>query len=111
NVPETYVHRIGRTARAGASGIALSFCDDEERAYLVDIERLIRKHIERIEDHAYPPSAPPPSLTVLNGKAGPAAAARPANSGKGNGAGAGASKKSGRGRPRRGKGRPVQASR
>src|SRR5690606_12239007 len=47
NVPETYVHRIGRTARAGATGVAWSFCDSEERAYLVDIERLMRRHIER----------------------------------------------------------------
>ncbi|WAC28429.1 DEAD/DEAH box helicase [Ancylobacter sp. SL191] len=42
NVPESYVHRIGRTARAGAEGIAISFCDGEERAFLRDIERLIR---------------------------------------------------------------------
>ena len=42
NVPESYVHRIGRTARAGASGVALSFCNDEERAYLRDIEKLTR---------------------------------------------------------------------
>jgi ATP-dependent RNA helicase RhlE len=42
NVPESYVHRIGRTARAGADGIAISFCDGEERAYLRDIEKLIR---------------------------------------------------------------------
>jgi ATP-dependent RNA helicase RhlE len=42
NVPESYVHRIGRTARAGADGIALSFCNEEERAYLRDIERLTR---------------------------------------------------------------------
>jgi ATP-dependent RNA helicase RhlE len=42
NVPESYVHRIGRTARAGADGIAISFCDNEERAYLRDIEKLIR---------------------------------------------------------------------
>jgi superfamily II DNA/RNA helicase len=42
NVPESYVHRIGRTARAGATGIAISFCDAEERAYLRDIEKLIR---------------------------------------------------------------------
>ena len=45
NVPETYVHRIGRTARAGADGVAISFCDDEERAYLRDIERLTRRQI------------------------------------------------------------------
>ena len=42
NVPESYVHRIGRTARAGAGGVALSFCDPDERAYLSDIERLTR---------------------------------------------------------------------
>ncbi|MBV9348346.1 MAG: DEAD/DEAH box helicase [Pseudolabrys sp.] len=45
NVPESYVHRIGRTARAGANGIAISFCDHEENAYLRDIERLIRMQI------------------------------------------------------------------
>jgi ATP-dependent RNA helicase RhlE len=42
NVPETYVHRIGRTARAGANGIAISLCDGEEVAFLRDIEKLIR---------------------------------------------------------------------
>jgi ATP-dependent RNA helicase RhlE len=45
NVPESYVHRIGRTARAGAAGIAISFCNDEERAYLRDIEKLTRMHV------------------------------------------------------------------
>jgi len=45
NIPESYVHRIGRTARAGADGIAISFCDAEERAFLRDIERLIRMAI------------------------------------------------------------------
>jgi superfamily II DNA/RNA helicase len=45
NIPESYVHRIGRTARAGAEGIAISFCDHEERAFLRDIERLIRMSI------------------------------------------------------------------
>ncbi|HEX3179912.1 MAG TPA: DEAD/DEAH box helicase [Beijerinckiaceae bacterium] len=45
NVPESYVHRIGRTARAGADGIAISFCDREERAYLRDIERLTRQRV------------------------------------------------------------------
>jgi ATP-dependent RNA helicase RhlE len=43
NIPESYVHRIGRTARAGASGKAISFCDSGEREYLRDIEKLIRK--------------------------------------------------------------------
>jgi ATP-dependent RNA helicase RhlE len=45
NVPESYVHRIGRTARAGASGLALSFCNGEERAYLRDIEKLTRLQV------------------------------------------------------------------
>ncbi|MCB0637562.1 MAG: DEAD/DEAH box helicase [Lewinella sp.] len=53
NVPETYVHRIGRTGRAQASGIALSFCDGEERAYLRTIERLIDQRLPIIEDHPY----------------------------------------------------------
>jgi ATP-dependent RNA helicase RhlE len=42
NIPESYVHRIGRTARAGAAGVAISFCDSEERPFLRDIEKLIR---------------------------------------------------------------------
>jgi ATP-dependent RNA helicase RhlE len=45
NVPEDYVHRIGRTARAGAAGIAISFCSDEERPYLRDIEKLTRRSV------------------------------------------------------------------
>ncbi len=45
NVPETYVHRIGRTARAGATGIAIALCDGEERAFLRDIENLIRTKV------------------------------------------------------------------
>lgn len=46
NIPETYVHRIGRTGRAGANGQAISFCNEEERAYLKDIQKLIGKTIE-----------------------------------------------------------------
>ncbi|MCB0523508.1 MAG: DEAD/DEAH box helicase [Lewinellaceae bacterium] len=53
NIPETYVHRIGRTGRAGASGIALSFCDSEERPYLKDIQKLTGIQIPVIEDHPY----------------------------------------------------------
>lgn len=49
NVPETYVHRIGRTGRAGASGIALSFCSREERMFLKDIEKLINKSVPVIQ--------------------------------------------------------------
>jgi ATP-dependent RNA helicase RhlE len=65
NVPETYVHRIGRTARAGASGIALSFCEMEERPYLIDIERLTQKHLRRVDDHAFRSSSAAPPVTDL----------------------------------------------
>lgn len=54
NIPETYVHRIGRTGRAGLGGTALSFCDGEEMPYLKDIEKLIEKKIPVVEDHPYP---------------------------------------------------------
>lgn len=53
NVPETYVHRIGRTGRASASGIALSFCDVEERPYLRDIEKLIKQEVPKIGEHPF----------------------------------------------------------
>lgn len=53
NIPETYVHRIGRTGRANASGIALSFCDVEERPFLRDIQKLINQKITIVEDHPY----------------------------------------------------------
>jgi ATP-dependent RNA helicase RhlE len=53
NIPETYVHRIGRTGRAGANGTALSFCEDEELTYLKDIQRLIGKKIPVIDEHPY----------------------------------------------------------
>ena len=53
NEPESYVHRIGRTARAGSAGTAISFCDREERAYLRDIERTIRQSVEVFEDHPF----------------------------------------------------------
>jgi ATP-dependent RNA helicase RhlE len=53
NVPETYVHRIGRTGRAGASGKALSFCDREEREYLRDIQKLIKQNVPVMRDHPF----------------------------------------------------------
>ncbi|MEZ5789084.1 MAG: DEAD/DEAH box helicase, partial [Xanthobacteraceae bacterium] len=52
--PETYVHRIGRTARAGADGVAISFCDGEESAYLRDIEKLIRMTIPATDRRSAP---------------------------------------------------------
>ncbi|WP_423130587.1 DEAD/DEAH box helicase [Gaoshiqia sp. Z1-71] len=54
NIPETYVHRIGRTGRANAGGTALSFCEVEERPYLRDIQRLIDQQIPVITDHPFP---------------------------------------------------------
>ena len=53
NIPETYVHRIGRTGRAGANGTSYSFCDAEERVFLRDIQKLIGKQIPVITDHPY----------------------------------------------------------
>jgi ATP-dependent RNA helicase RhlE len=64
NVPETYVHRIGRTGRAGNTGIAISFCSVEERDELKDIQKLIRKNIPVMQEHPFVMSAnnaaPPP---------------------------------------------------
>ena len=53
NIPETYVHRIGRTGRAGHDGIALSFCESEELPYLKDIQKLIGKSIPVIKEHPF----------------------------------------------------------
>ena len=53
NEPESYVHRIGRTARAGAGGIAISLCEPEERTYLRDIEKTIRQIVPVNDDHPY----------------------------------------------------------
>ncbi|MEO8068839.1 MAG: DEAD/DEAH box helicase [Flavobacteriales bacterium] len=61
NIPETYVHRIGRTGRAGASGLAISFCDNgEERDYLRDIQKLIGKQIPIMREHPFEGAPPPP---------------------------------------------------
>ncbi|MHA0857440.1 DEAD/DEAH box helicase [Paenibacillus sp. CMAA1364] len=54
NIPETYVHRIGRTGRAGLSGSAISFCEVDELPYLKDIEKLIGKSIPEVKGHSYP---------------------------------------------------------
>lgn len=70
NIAETYVHRIGRTGRANASGIALSFCDKEEQPYLKKIQTLIKQEIDIIAEHPFIPtaaesaeSAPKPNAT------------------------------------------------
>lgn len=54
DVPETYVHRIGRTGRAGKAGVAITFCSFQEKALLKDVEKLIRKNIEVLENETYP---------------------------------------------------------
>ena len=97
NVPETYVHRIGRTARAGASGIALSFCDTEEREYLVDIERLIGRHLQRVDSHGFVATEAAPPMTDLESRK------RPQTSGGGKKKSS--SSRRGRGRGGRGRGR------
>ncbi|MEY4544061.1 MAG: hypothetical protein RL685_256 [Pseudomonadota bacterium] len=71
NVPETYVHRIGRTGRAGKGGTAISLCDTEERAYLRDIERLTGKRLTVVADHPFVGAAPAPaSASNGNGERG-----------------------------------------
>ncbi|MFZ4071242.1 MAG: DEAD/DEAH box helicase [Caulobacterales bacterium] len=63
NVPEQYVHRIGRTARAGQAGLAISFCAPDERAYLRDIERLTKQKVP-VMDHPLGMAAPAPGAAI-----------------------------------------------
>jgi ATP-dependent RNA helicase RhlE len=57
NIPQSYVHRVGRTARAGAEGIALSFCDSSERSFLRNIERMTKRPITVVENHPHQSAA------------------------------------------------------
>jgi ATP-dependent RNA helicase RhlE len=75
NVPETYVHRIGRTGRAGASGIAISFCEAEEVSYIKDIQKLTGVIIPQGEDRG---QLPKPSFDITKGLPAP-----PEHSGRG----------------------------
>jgi ATP-dependent RNA helicase RhlE len=81
NIPETYVHRIGRTGRAGLSGTALSFCDGEEKEFLDDIEKLIGLKVPVTEDHPYAMSwqslMAGAAEAKAKGKAKPSRGARP----------------------------------
>ena len=73
NEPESYVHRIGRTARAGATGFAISFCDAEETEYLRDIEKVIRQPVPVDQDHPYH------AAHIANGRHARRGPARPAS--------------------------------
>lgn len=69
NIPETYVHRIGRTGRAGASGKAISFCSSDEKVFLRDIQKLIKKTIPAVTDHRFksmPSIVAEPKMPVTN---------------------------------------------
>ena len=70
NIAESYVHRIGRTARAGNAGIAISFCAPEERPYLRDIERFIGQKIPELKLEGFPYKAltPRPPQPVHNAR-------------------------------------------
>lgn len=81
-VPETYVHRIGRTGRAGNSGVAIAFCDIEERTELRDIEKLIGLKVPVVEAHPYPSTnmpPPPKPATAQRSRNGNNANSKPAN--------------------------------
>ncbi len=68
NEPEIYIHRIGRTGRAGARGVALSFCARHERVMLNQIELLTKQHLDLVEDHPFKSEFPPQKPTVLDPK-------------------------------------------
>ena len=88
NEAESYVHRIGRTARAGATGVAVAFCDSTERGYLRDIEKLIKRRLTVIGDMPAPGEfESAPEKPQGRGRGGPRNNAnnnsRPGNAGKG----------------------------
>jgi ATP-dependent RNA helicase RhlE len=74
NEPESYVHRIGRTARAGKAGTALSFCDPSESDFLRQIERLLKRSMEVVADHRFVRAAAAGAITAQR-KSAPAASA------------------------------------
>lgn len=73
NISETYVHRIGRTGRAGHDGTAISFCEKDELPYLKDIEKLIKKKIPVVQDHAYPMTGDAPAVVAEQASSKPSA--------------------------------------
>ncbi len=97
NIPETYVHRIGRTGRAGAEGRAFSFCDEEEREFLVDIERLLGRSLPAITNHPHPSPLGLPPPVDLTRKHRPASLSRPQSRDGGGGGGGGGGRRGGGG--------------
>jgi ATP-dependent RNA helicase RhlE len=89
NIPETYVHRIGRTGRAGNGGIAISFCSKDEHDYWKDIQKLIKVNVQTISDHPYPwhsgnPGAAASSTQKNSNRSGGAHKSRKSNASKQN---------------------------
>lgn len=76
DVPETYVHRIGRTGRAGLGGVAISFCDFDEKEQLADIEKLIGKKLTEVKEHPYPLVNNFPAVKAVQPKRGARAASQ-----------------------------------
>lgn len=83
NIPETYVHRIGRTGRASASGIAISFCNVEEKPFVRDIQKLIGQQIPVVEEHPFPDDGLDDTPTTQNTQQRPQRKPRPKNHGGG----------------------------
>jgi ATP-dependent RNA helicase RhlE len=116
NEPETYVHRIGRTGRAGAFGTAFSFVEDEERAYLQDIQRLIKRQIDVDNDHPFASSSVRPvalhgTERIIRPKGPAGRPARPSRGGSEGGRPAGGGgRSSGGGRSGGSSSRPAPAS-
>ena len=94
NIPDSYVHRIGRTARAGQDGVAISFCSADEREYLRDIEQLIQHELNVDREHAFPSKAA--EMGTVPGAGGNTHSKRP--HGRGRNAGRSSSRRGGRGR-------------
>ena len=89
NIPETYVHRIGRTGRAGNEGVAISFCGKDEHQYWKDIQKLIKVDVKIVSDHPYPwhsgsQETAPASATKNSNRSGGAHKSRKSNASKQN---------------------------
>jgi ATP-dependent RNA helicase RhlE len=104
NVPEDYVHRIGRTGRAGTTGAAVSLVDREEMNYLKDIERLIKRQIAVVVVEGFVP--PPPSAAALSGREDERPPRQPGRGGAGSGRSGQSRSQAGAGRGDQNRGQP-----